>query len=67
MLTKEQQAIAVKMAMGFETQGFANNLMDVFMESIIKSPRESVEPLLEFLRTSSPTTARLYNEVMYLR
>ena len=64
-LTMEQKAVAIKMAMDFETKCYADYLMKDLLECLIKSPEYSTKPLLNFLRTATPTTARLYNEIIF--
>ncbi len=65
MLTDEQKAGAINMAMSFEMSGFNKSWMAIFIKSLNQSPKENVNALLEFLRTSSPATARFYNEIMF--
>jgi len=64
MLVKEQKATAVQMAMHLEELNYDKEPMLFMFKEIETCPQR--EEILEFLRTSSSTTARLYLEIMEL-
>lgn len=64
-LTKEQQAVAINLALDFEQEKYNHFFVRGYIKEFCKKPGKDLKPLYDFWKNTNDITRRAYLAVCY--